>query len=133
MTTVSATSAATPATQSDTAEAARKASLDYDAFLNLLVAQMKNQDPTNPMDSAEYMGQLASFSSVEQSIQTNQKLDNMLAQMSITQADGLIGKTVTSPDGVSGTVESVKIYSDGAIATLADGKQVLIGPGVTIS
>ena len=36
--------------------------LDYNAFLQLLIAQMKNQDPTKPMDSAQYMAQLASFS-----------------------------------------------------------------------
>src|SRR5581483_10586188 len=39
-------------------------SLDYDAFLRLLIAQMKNQDPTKPTDPSQFVAQLASFSSV---------------------------------------------------------------------
>ena len=59
-------------TQSDAAAA----SIDYNAFLRLLIAQMKNQDPTKPMDLAQFMAQLASFSNVEQGIKMNQKLDS---------------------------------------------------------
>ena len=40
---------------------ASNASLNYDSFLKLLVAQMKNQDPTEPMDAAQQMAQLATF------------------------------------------------------------------------
>ena len=45
--------------------------MDYNAFLKLLIAQMKNQDPTEPMTSTQYMAQFATFSQVEQSIKTN--------------------------------------------------------------
>ncbi len=83
-------------TTNDTAKAA---TVDYDAFLKLLVAQLKNQDPTNPTDSAEFMAQLASFSNVEQSVKANTKLDSLITSLALTQADGLIGKTVTSSDG----------------------------------
>jgi flagellar basal-body rod modification protein FlgD len=55
--------------------AANKATLDYDTFLTLLVEQMKNQDPTEPMDSTEQIAQLATFSQVEQTIQTNKNLE----------------------------------------------------------
>lgn len=51
-------------------------SLDQEAFLQLLITQMKTQDPTKPMESTEYMSQLASFSQVEQSVQLNSKLDS---------------------------------------------------------
>jgi flagellar hook assembly protein FlgD len=59
--------AARTATASTTASAP---SVDYGAFLQLLVAQLKNQDPSKPMDSTQYMAQLASFSQVEQTIYT---------------------------------------------------------------
>lgn len=111
-----------------------KANIDYDAFLQLLIAQMKNQDPTQPMESAEYIGQLASFSSVEQAINTNAKLDALLAAQSLSQAGSIIGRTVTSADGsVSGKVAGVRIFWDGAVAVLDDGQELLLGPGVIVT
>ena len=69
--------------------------VDYNTFLQLLVAEMKNQDPTNPMDTAQYMSQFAQLSTVEQAMQTNSKLDALLSSQSLSQANGLIGKTVS--------------------------------------
>lgn len=48
-----------------------------DMFLKLLVAQMKNQDPTNPASPDQLAAQLAQFSSLEQLISMNEKMDNM--------------------------------------------------------
>ena len=62
------------------------ASVDYNAFLKLLIAQMKNQDPTKPMDSAQFIAQLASFSNVEQGIKMNQKLDTLMTSMALAHA-----------------------------------------------
>jgi flagellar basal-body rod modification protein FlgD len=108
--------------------------LDYDAFLKLLMAEMKNQDPTNPIDSAQYVAQLATFSSVEQAIKTNAKLDSLMTQMALSQADGIIGRTITSADGsVSGEVTALRIVSGGAVAVLEDGSEIAIGEGVTIT
>ena len=110
------------------------ASLDYNAFLRLLIAQMQNQDPLNPMEGTEYTAQLAQFSSVEQSIQTNQKLDTLMTSFSLSQAESMIGRTLTSADGkVSGVVESVNILSSGSVASLQGGAKVPLGPGITIS
>ncbi|MDR7145046.1 flagellar hook assembly protein FlgD [Rhizobium sp. BE258] len=124
-----------PTSQAGSKTASDKAMLNYDSFLQLLIAQLKNQDPTAPSDPAQQLAQLASFSQVEQTIQSNQKLDSLLTQSSLQIAQSYIGKYVqTSGDNpVSGTVASVKVYSDGLIATLDNGKQVLVGPGVTIS
>lgn len=111
--------------------------VDYNTFLQLLVAEMKNQDPTNPMDTSQYMSQFAQLSSVEQAMQTNTKLDALLSSQSLSQANGLIGKTVSFTDSTgasfSGKVASVSINSDGSIATLENGTKVAIGPGLTIS
>ena len=108
--------------------------LDYNAFLQLLIAEMKNQDPTNPSDPAQWMGQIASFSGVEQAIQTNSKLDSLMTSMALTQSDGLIGHTVTSEDSsVSGKVAAVRIISGGSVAILEDGTQLPLGAGVQVS
>jgi flagellar basal-body rod modification protein FlgD len=132
MTTIS--SAMTSTTAASTNLAAPASTVDYNAFLRLLITQLKNQDPTEPMDSGQFLSQLASFSSVEQGIQTNQKLDSLLTASSLNYADGAIGHTVTSADGsISGVVKSVKITNEGAIATLDTGDTLLLGPGITLS
>ncbi|MCM5552038.1 flagellar hook assembly protein FlgD [Pleomorphomonas sp. NRK KF1] len=109
-------------------------SLDYDAFLKLFMAEMKNQDPTAPTSSTEYIAQFATFSQVEQSMQTNTKLDGLLSSLALSQADGIIGRTLTSEDGsVSGKVTAVRIVNGGALADLDSGKSVVLGPGVIIT
>ncbi|MCK5932799.1 MAG: flagellar hook assembly protein FlgD [Fulvimarina manganoxydans] len=136
---VSAISNAPPPKASDTGaagmtQASAKAGMDYDAFLKLLVAEMNNQDPLNPTDSTEYVAQFASFSTVEQSIQTNKRLDTMMAVSALTQADALIGRTMTSSDGsVSGEVSSIRAVDGGIQATLTSGKTIMLGGGVAVS
>lgn len=131
----SATAAATQqAQQQQTSSSGGAGSLNYDAFLKLLTAQMKFQDPTKPMDSTQFVSQLASFSNVEQSIKTNSKLDAMITSMALNQADGLIGKTVTSFDGLtSGKVVGVQVFSDGAVAVLEDGTKMMMEAGVKVT
>jgi len=108
--------------------------LDYNDFLQLLIAQLQNQDPTAPTDSTQFVSQLATFSQVEQSVNTNSKLDSLLTSSSLSLADAVIGKTITAADGsASGVVTSVTITSDGPVATLADGSTVTLGSGVEIS
>ncbi|GAA0771015.1 flagellar hook assembly protein FlgD [Roseibium denhamense] len=134
MTNVTAVGAA-QGTQAGTSAAAAQdqLTLDYDAFLQLMMTQMQNQDPTSPMDANEQMAQLASFSQVEQAIKTNAKLETLLTNMSFGQVDDLIGRTVTDPSGTTGVVEKVEVYSDGTVLGLDNGKGILLGPGVTIS
>jgi len=116
------------------ATATAKNAMDYDAFLKLLIAEMKNQDPLSPKDSSEFVAQFAAFSQVEQAIKTNQKLDELLAASSFAQTGSLIGRNAVSGDGsVSGQIESVRMTVDGAYAQLTNGSSLLIGPGVTIS
>lgn len=138
--TTSATSAATAANaassssaSSTASKAAAKASLDYDSFLKLLIAQMKNQDPTNPMDATEQISQLATFSQVEQTIQTNSNLETLITGNALTNASSYIGKTITSADEkTTGIVASVRVYSDTMVATTTDGKEIPIVVGVRV-
>ena len=112
----------------------KAATVDYQSFLKLLVAQMKNQDPTSPMESTDYVAQLATFSQVEQSVQINNRLDQILQASVLSQAGSIIGRTVTTADGeISGTVAEVRMFSDGIIAVLEGGEEVPILPGVRIS
>ncbi|HXE69244.1 MAG TPA: flagellar hook assembly protein FlgD [Hyphomicrobiaceae bacterium] len=113
--------------------AAKTATVDYNQFLQLLIAQLKNQDPTKPMDSAQFISQLASFSNVEQSIQTNAKLDALMTSSALSQAEGMIGRQITSADGeTSGTIAAVRIVSGGAVALLENGSEIVLEAGVTL-
>src|SRR3954453_18316323 len=129
--TSSATAAQTSAT---TTGAAGPDSLDYDSFLQLLIAQMKNQDPTKPTDPSQFISQLASFSGVEQAIKTNNKLDTLMTSLALTQAEGFIGRTVASADGsVQGTVAGIRVISGGAVAILDNGQELPLAAGVTVT
>jgi len=127
-------SSAPAGTPAGTASAASPKTVDYQSFLKLLITEMKNQDPTNPIDSTQYMAQLAAFSNVEQATLTNSKLDQLLSSSALSQADSAIGRTLTSADGAtSGKVTSVTLTSNGLTATLDNGATVAIGPGVMVS
>ena len=116
-----------------TASAAPVAKLDYNDFLTLLMAEMKNQDPTQPMDPSQMVSQLATVSEVGQSVQMNANLSALLTSTSLSQAESLIGKNITSADGsASGQVTSVSVTSAGAVATLANGVTVPLADGATV-
>ena len=72
--------------------------LGKEDFLELLVAQISNQSPLNPMDSTAFVSQLAQFSSLEQLAQVNVRLDSLAvgqAGLLAGQAIDLVGKTIT--------------------------------------
>lgn len=66
-------------------------SSDFTTFLKMLTVQMQNQDPLNPIDSTDYAVQLATFSGVEQQVQTNQLLQSLSAQFSVMGMSQLAG------------------------------------------
>jgi flagellar basal-body rod modification protein FlgD len=128
---VNGTNSSTTGTGS-TAQAAGP-NIDYQSFLKLLIAEMKNQDPTKPMDSTEYVAQLATFSQVAQTVQTNSKLDQLLQTSALAQAGNIIGHSITSADGnTTGTVSSVRLTTDGLVAILENGQEVTMQSGVVI-
>ncbi len=82
---------------SRSAVAAAKNEEDLNKFLNLLVTQLKNQDPLDPMDATEFTAQLVQFAGVEQQIFANSNLEKLLKLEETNQISslvGLIGKTV---------------------------------------
>ena len=79
MSTVSAVNAATPTATSSTAAATATTSLASEqTFLKLLLAQLKNQNPLNPVDSTQFVTQLAQYSSLEQLIGIKQDADKII-------------------------------------------------------
>ncbi|HTR14344.1 MAG TPA: flagellar hook assembly protein FlgD [Roseiarcus sp.] len=131
MTVAPVTTAAVPAAGASSAPPVAK--LDYNDFLTLLMAEMKNQDPTQPMDPSQMVSQLATVSEVGQSVQMNANLAALLTSTSLSQAESLIGRTISSADGTaSGQVTSVSVTSAGAVATLANGATVSLADGATV-
>ena len=124
----------TTSTSSSSSTTGSTSTLGYNDFLKLLMAQMQNQDPTSPTDSTQWVSQLATFSSVDQAIQTNAKLDQILQDQNLSDAGSLIGHTATSSDGqTTGTIVSVSISSSGSTATLDNGATLPLADGVSIS
>lgn len=106
---------------------------NFDAFLQLLVTQLKHQDPLKPMDPTQTVTQLATFASVEQSVQANAHLATLSARSELSQASDLVGRFVVAADGAtSGVIKAIKTGPDGLSAFLQDGNSILLTPGVTI-
>lgn len=107
--------------------------VNYDAFLRLLIATMRNQDPTAPNDPSETLSQLASFSVVEQGIATNKRLDSLIASTAASSASALIGMRVESADGTAGgLVTAVEVGKQSLIAVTAGGIRVPVIEGTRI-
>ncbi|MEM8754262.1 MAG: flagellar hook capping FlgD N-terminal domain-containing protein [Pseudomonadota bacterium] len=70
-----------PANSNDANDAAAISS-DFETFLQLLTAQLENQDPLKPLESTEFVAQLAQFSAVEQQVRSNDTLDEILSALS---------------------------------------------------
>jgi flagellar basal-body rod modification protein FlgD len=103
-----------------------------DVFMKLLVAQMRYQDPSNPVDSSQMMSQTATFSQVEKLEQlVNQNASMLVLQESAT-AGALVGRTATYTDttgaSTTGVVTSVRLASrDSEAMAVIDGIKVPVG------
>lgn len=93
-------------------------SLDKDAFLQLLVAQMRYQDPLEPTSNTEYVSQLATFSELEE-------MQNMTAGMDIQRASGLVGKEVILQVTSKATGEMQFVRGNVDFVQLENGKAFL--------
>jgi len=103
----------TPANARASSGQTSKITSDFNTFLKMLTVQMQNQDPLNPIDSSDYAVQLATFSGVEQQVQTNQLLAEMsgrFAQMGMSEMAGWIGQEARS---------NAPVYYDGDPVTLS--------------
>ncbi|MGH8076441.1 MAG: flagellar hook assembly protein FlgD [Lysobacter sp.] len=98
--------------------------IDQEDFIKLFLAQLQFQDPMEPVDNREFLAQLAQFSSLEQSRQTSQNTNDLLAMNATTQALGLLNRQVDVQGlalPVSGTVIAVEFTGTGAQLSVRDG------------
>ncbi|MFO1486965.1 MAG: flagellar hook capping FlgD N-terminal domain-containing protein [Verrucomicrobiota bacterium] len=128
MSTVNRTSSSTTSTATDSTELAPSVGsriLSQDDFLNLLVAQMKSQDPMNPQTDTQMAAQMAQFTSLQQSNTMSANIATMLTQQQILQANSMLGGTVTvqadAKTTATGVVQAVEM-TDGAPKIVVDGK-----------
>lgn len=99
--------------QKDTAATSAFANSDFETFLRMLTVQMQNQDPLNPIDSADYAVQLATFSGVEQAVRTNQLLESLQSQfglLGMAQLAGWVGQEARA---------AAPVFFDGKPVTLS--------------
>jgi flagellar basal-body rod modification protein FlgD len=101
----------------DTASTGKKPAADKDMFLQLLVAQMRYQDPMNPTDSSQFLAQSAQFTALEKMQDVADKTAQLFQAQVSFGASGFIGKSVswTDADGATqtGTVRGVTFGKDG--------------------
>jgi flagellar basal-body rod modification protein FlgD len=116
------TTSSIPITTSPAASTQAKTTqtLDKDDFLKLFVTQLQHQDPMNPMNDADMMGQMAQFSTLEQITNVGASTTAMATTIGMSQSLSLIGKTVTYVDdsGARHTGEVQKVVTEGGTAKL---------------
>lgn len=133
-----------PASSSST-DAMSQLSGNFSTFLTLLTTQLKNQDPTSPMDSNQFTQQLVMYSQVEQQINTNDNLKTLINQGTSNAASmttSYLGKRVSITNGNASLSSGAAAWTynlDAAAAantltvTDANGKVVYTGAGETTS
>jgi flagellar basal-body rod modification protein FlgD len=101
----------------------KNAQMGKDQFLKLFVAQLQHQDPMNPMEDADFMGQMASFSTLEQVTNMAAANQAIATNLQLSQSVGLIGRTVTWMDENdathTGVVEKVTQIDGTSVLTVS--------------
>ena len=101
--------------------------LGKDAFFKILITQLKNQDPLNPMKDRQFISQMAEFSSLEKNEKIYSLLEDKLSSNQVIDNSNLIGKEITADvEGVemSGIVNAVKSSDDKVLAVLDSGSEI---------
>lgn len=108
---------------------------DKDMFLELMVAQMKYQDPLNPTDSSQFLAQTAQFTALEKMQDVADQTAMLLSTQLAFGASSLIGQTVRWYDDagaeLSGTVQGTTYLATGPVLSV-DGKQVAITDVISV-
>lgn len=117
------------ATAGVSAAAGVSADVGRNQFLKLMVAQLRAQDPLEPIKDQEFTAQLAQFSMLEGIEKLNTNFGDMLALQQVTQGAGLLGKTVTFTNNgttETGSVEGFTVV-DGRLNLRVSGQEIPIG------
>ena len=110
----------------DTEKKAEEDYLGREAFLKMLVAQLQNQDPLNPMEGSDFSAQLAQFSSLEQMNNISQQMTSMNQRASLSEAYAMLGKKIQSFNPETGRV------TEGTVSSIRrDGDSIFLMVGNT--
>jgi flagellar basal-body rod modification protein FlgD len=105
-------------------------SADKDLFLQLLVAQMRYQDPSNPTDSSEFLAQTAQFTALEKMQAVADQTQQLVGLQTAFGAGGMVGQTVSYADAagatLTGVVSGVRFDATGPVLTV-NGTDVPLG------
>lgn len=111
-------------------------SMDKDTFLQLLVAQLRYQDPMNPTDSTQFLAQSAQFTALEKMEAVAEQTAQAVAAQMAFGASSLVGRSVTytAADGgsVTGSVDAVRFTADGPMLDV-EGTDVALGNVQTVA
>jgi Flagellar hook capping protein len=115
-----------------TANAATDAfGLSFESLLKIVLTQLTYQDPLKPMDNFQFVSQLAQFSQIQQGQVAAEKLSQLVAAQSATQATNLLGKTVdiAGSDNItlSGQVTALSLQDDVRLTIKTPGGQTISG------
>lgn len=115
--------------------AATTTTQDKDMFLQLMVTQMRYQDPLNPSDSSEFLAQTAQFTSLEKMQEVADATSSLLAAQNAFGASALVGREVAwldeSGTELSGPVQAVSFGASGPVLQV-DGTEVPLGSVLTV-
>ena len=110
--------------------------LGQDEFLQLLVTQMRNQDPMKPVADTEFIAQMAQFSNLEQTKEMSSDISQLRQSGSFTQAAALMGKQVSLLSGentfTKGIVTDLAV-KDGEVRLIINGKSYELGQVVSVN
>jgi flagellar basal-body rod modification protein FlgD len=101
--------------------------LDMDHFLTLMITELQNQDPLNPMDSAQILEQISQIREIGATTELQETLESVLLGQNLANASGLINKRITAlteaGEQVQGTVERVSV-AENKVALTVGGQRV---------
>ncbi len=101
--------------------------VDMDMFLELLIAELENQDPMNPLDNAEILQQVSQIREVESNTQLTKTLEAVLLGQNMATAAGMIGHWITAlsdtGERVTGQVDRVSVV-DGKPKLIVDNREI---------
>lgn len=118
---------------SATTASASQTTVSQNDLINIMLAELKYQDPLKPLDNRDFIAQLAQFTTLEQTKELNDRIDTLLSVQASTQSVGLIGREidVTAPTGGTVTGKVTTITFEGGVPKLSisptDGSSPVIG------
>jgi flagellar basal-body rod modification protein FlgD len=108
---------------------------EKDMFLKLMIEQMRQQDPLNPMDATDMMVQLAQLNTVQQLIDLNTSFENFMGNQDLVQANNLMGRWVEGLDAnmslINGKVDWVEVV-DGVVTLHLGDKLLLLNQVISV-